>query len=409
MNFYERWQEINIQYALQKRRVVLLNGPRQCGKTTLAKRLVSPNVHYLTLDDITLRQAAIMDPQYFVQHSYNTLIIDEIQRVPSLLIAIKQRVDENTRSGQYLLTGSANIQFIPSVQESLAGRITKIRLQSLSQGEIQKVKPTFLEKIFHKNFADSFNFNSKEEIIEIAQMGGFPEAICLEDLDRKRWHLDYIEAILERDLKDIANIHKLDVMRQLIKILAAWSSKYMDISAICSGLSVRRETLESYMNALEALYLIERVQPWRKTDYDRVAKKSKLFITDTGLMSSILSWNMSDIRYQTDSLGKLIETFVFNELSANINVFKDQYELFHYRDREQREIDFIIENQDQSIIGIEVKSASSVTNSDFKHLIWFSENMARNKKFIGIVLYTGNRVIAFGENLWAIPISMMWQ
>jgi uncharacterized protein len=408
MVFYQRWQSKNIKHALKTRRVALLNGPRQCGKTTLAKQLVSPEVQYLTLDDVTLREAATMDPQGFVQHKYSTLIIDEIQRVPSLLIAIKKNVDEDTRPGQYLLTGSANIQSIPSVQESLAGRITKIRLGTLSQGEMQEAQPTFLEHAFNQDFQYAYKSATKEGIIRMASGGGFPEAIQLQGRDRRKWHLDYVDALLERDLKDIAHIQKYDVMGRLVEILAAWSSKYMDIAAICSGLSLRRETLESYINALESLYLVERIPAWRKTDYDRVGKKPKIFMADSGLMFSLLSWNLEQIRYQSDPLGKLIETFAFNEISTQVCVHSEIYELFHYRDREQREIDLIVEREDQSLLGIEIKSTSVVTKNDFKHLLWFKNNLSKKAPFVGIILYTGDSPISFGDDLWAIPFPMIW-
>lgn len=408
MTFYMRWQAHQLKHALKTRRVVFLSGPRQCGKTTLVKKFISHDVSYLTLDDSALRESAILDPQNFVLHQQSTLIIDEIQRAPSLLIAIKKNVDENNRPGQYLLTGSANIQANPNTQESLAGRMTKVHLRSLSQGEVQGSQPTFLNSMFDQNLKYNFKYHTKDEIIKIAAIGGFPEAMLFDHRDRKQWHLDYVEALLERDLKDTAHINKTDAMTHLIEILAAWSSKYMDLTAIGSGLALRRETLESYINALENLYLIEKVPAWRNTDYDRVGKKPKIFMTDTGLMFSLLSWDLERIRFQSDSLGKLIETFIFNELSIQGDVHKGIYKLFHYRDREQREIDLIVEREDGLLLGVEVKSSIGVIQGDFKHLIWFKQHIAKKKSFIGIVLYMGERPLSFGDNLWAVPISMIW-
>ncbi|HUX80428.1 MAG TPA: ATP-binding protein [Alphaproteobacteria bacterium] len=405
---YSRWQRSTIEQAMATRRVVLLVGARQCGKTTLAKQLISEDITYLTLDEITLREAAENDPQSFVNHKSRTLIIDEIQRVPSLLPAIKKVVDEDTQPGQYLLTGSANIQALPSTQESLAGRISKIRLRPLSQGEIKGSAPDFLEYAFKKSFNFNWDFFEKDTLIDMAFRGGFPEALTLEGRNRKKWHRDYIEALLERDLKDVAKIHKYDAMHELIKVLAAWSSKFMDVSSISSGLFVHRPTAATYINALEALYIVERLLPWTKTDYDRVGKHSKLFMSDSGLMSSILSWNMDQVRFDPDRLGKLMETFIFNELASQIDASEGEYELYHYRDREQREIDFLIEREDQAILGIEVKSSASAQKKDFKHLQWFQENLAKDRPFIGIVLYSGNLPLSFGLNLWAIPISMLW-
>lgn len=407
-NFYPRWQKHAVEQAIKTRRIVLLVGARQCGKTTLAKQLVSNETAYLTLDDITLREAATSDPQGFVQHKLKTLIIDEIQRVPSLLPAIKKVVDEETRSGQYLLTGSANIQALPSAQESLAGRVSKVRLRPLSQGEITGTLPNFLTYVFAQSFDFQWKFYEKEAIVDMAFRGGFPEILTLERQDRKKWHKDYIDALLERDLRDVAAINKYDAMGELITILAAWSSKFMDLSSIASGLSIRRPTVEAYLNALEALYLVETVSPWTKTDYGRIGKQQKLFMTDSGLMSSLLAWKSDQIKFDSDRLGKLMETFIFNELAAQIDASNGEYELYHYRDREKREIDFLIEREDQSLLGIEVKSSLSVQKKDFSHLIWFQDNLAKDKDFVGIVLYSGNLPLSFGQNLWAIPISMLW-
>ncbi|EKE09201.1 MAG: hypothetical protein ACD_16C00208G0004 [uncultured bacterium] len=407
-HLYSRWQRYKIEQAMTTRRVVLLIGARQCGKTTLAKQLITRDIAYLNLDDTTLRAAAENDPQNFVKHNLKTLIIDEIQRAPSLLPAIKKVVDEETRPGQYLLTGSANIQALPSTQESLAGRVSKVRLRPLTQGEIKGSLPDFLTHAFSQSFNFPWTFYEKDAIIEMAFRGGFPEVLTLEGRNQKKWHRDYLEALLERDLQDVAKIHRYDAMRELIKVLAAWSSKFLDTSSISSSLSIHRPTVASYINALEALYIVEKVLPWTKTDYGRVGKQSKLFMTDSGLMCSILSWNKDQIRFDSDRLEKLMETFIFNELASQIDASEKDYELYHYRDRVKREIDFLIEREDQAILGIEVKSSSSIQKKDFNHLEWFQENLAKGKLFVGIVLYSGNRPLSFGQNLWAIPISMLW-
>lgn len=407
--FYNRWQENTIEEALKTRRVILLGGARQCGKTTLAKQIAKKDTTYRTLDNLAIRQLAINDPQGFVKHTGKMLIIDEIQRAPDLLSAIKLVVDENTKPGQYLLTGSANIQSLPGVSESLAGRIRKVRLRSLAQGELLGSHPTFLDHAFDQKFkASKNNAYDRKTTLEIAFRGGFPEAIKLKARDRQQWHKDYIASLLERDLNDIAHINRLDAMRKLISVLAAWSSKFMDISAIGSGLSIRRPTIESYINALEALYLVEHVQPWTRTDYERVGKQSKLFMTDSGLMTSILRWNIDQVELDSDRSGKLIETFIFNELAAQVDANNGKYELFHYRDREQREIDFLIEREDHALLGIEIKAGSAISAADFKHLKWFRDNIAKQRPFIGIVLYTGEHAGSMGENLWAVPFGWLW-
>jgi predicted AAA+ superfamily ATPase len=405
---YPRWQKTTIKKMMLERRVLLLSGPRQSGKTTLARELESDQTEYRTLDDGTLRAAAENDPQGFIKRNTETLIIDEVQRIPSLLPAIKKAVDEDTRPGQYLLTGSANIQSIPTIKESLAGRIAKIRLRPLTQGEMREIDPRFIESAFKQSFSHSHAHYDRDALLEIAFRGGFPEPMKLQDRGRKRWHIDYINAILERDLKDITKIHRKNAMRELVNVLAAWSGKFMDLSAIGSGLSIQRSTIESYINALESLYLVERVYPWTKTDYARVGKQNRLFMVDSGLMSSLLRWKMDQIRLDSDRSGKLIETFAFNEIMAQVDAGDGLYELFHYRDREKREIDFLIEREDKALLGIEIKAGSAIDKNNFKHMKWFQNNLAKNRAFIGIILYTGQFPASFGNNLWAIPFGFLW-
>ncbi|MEN8247062.1 MAG: ATP-binding protein [Thermodesulfobacteriota bacterium] len=408
IEFYPRWQKATIKQLMFERRVLLLSGVRQCGKTTLAHQLESDETEYRTLDDGTLREAAENDPQGFIKRSSRTLIIDEVQRVPSLLPAIKKAVDEDTRSGQYLLTGSTNIQSLPTVSESLAGRIAKIRLRPLTQGEIERTSSRFIDSAFKQSFSRSHTHYDRDAVMEIAFRGGFPEPMLLQDRSRKRWHTDYINAILERDLKEIARIHRKNAMRELVHTLAAWSGKLMDLSAIGSGLSIQRSTIETYINALETLYLVERVYPWTKTDYARVGKQSKLFMVDSGMMTSLLSWKINQVRLDSDRSGKLIETFAFNEIMAQVDASDDRYELFHYRDREKREIDFLIEREDNALLGIEIKAGSAVDKKDFTHMRWFQKNLAKKRTFIGIILYTGEYPASFGDNLWAVPFGILW-
>lgn len=406
---YNRWQEIPLQEALKTRRVLLLSGARQCGKTTLAKQIAAKNTVYRTLDDLAIRQLALNDPHGFVKHAGNMLIIDEVQRAPDLLSAIKLVVDENTQPGQYLLTGSANIQSLPGVQESLAGRIRKIRLRPLTQGELLGTHPTFLNNAFKQSFKlPKSNDYSRKAVLDIAFRGGFPETLKLKPNERRQWHKDYMAALLERDLNDIAHITRLNAMQNLISILASWSGKFMDISTIGAGLAIRRSTIESYINALQALYVVETVSPWTRTDYERVGKQSKIYMTDSGLMTSILRWRVEQVELDADRSGKLIETFIFNELAAEIDANDSTYELFHYRDREKREIDFLIERDDQALLGIEIKAGSAISTADFKHLKWFKDNIAKDRPFIGVVLYTGEHIGSMGNNLWAVPIGSLW-
>lgn len=403
-----RWQRQTIETAMEERRILLLVGPRQCGKTTLVSHLEWENTDYRTLDDETSRELAEISPVEFVSNEKGMLIIDEIQKFPKLLPVIKMVVDRNRKPGQFLLTGSANIQSLPAVRESLAGRVARIRLRPFTEGEIRNTGAGFLERAFEQDFGEGWQNYDRGELIETALRGGYPEAVGLGDRARRRWHEDYINALMERDLKYAARIRRQEAMRELVNTLAAWSSKFADLSSIGSGISIRRPTLESYVNTLEALFLVERVPPWSHTDYGRTGKRKKIFMTDSGLLSSMLRWHVDQVKRDPDRAGKLLESFAFSELASLVDVGNGKYRLYHYRDRDRREIDFLVERDDGAILGVEVKTGTTAGRNDFRHLRWFREKIAGDRPFVGIVLYSGKIAGSFGEGLWLLPFGAMW-
>ena len=406
---YPRWLAQNIENALDNRRVVILSGARQTGKTTLTEQIKGVGFELRTLDDTDLLNLALSDPKGFVKTTAKTLIIDEIQKAPKLIPEIKMAVDKDNRNGQFLLTGSVNLQTMPSVTESLAGRVKNLRLRPLTNGEILGKKPDFLARAFGKDFPAFISGYDKRAIFELAFRGGYPEAIRSKDFgERREWHKDYIQTLLDYDLADIANIRRRDAIGELLPILLAWSAKFMDMNAIGASLALNKVTLDSYVNWLLSLFIFDKVSPWLKTDYDRVGRKAKLYASDTGLMTSVLGWNLDEVMLDVDRSGKLMETFVFQELAAQADL-ENKYNLFQYRDRVNREIDFLIERDDGPLLGIEVKAGHNVSRKDFAPQEWFRENIIKDKKpYIGLVLYSGDRVIRFDDNLLAVPTAALW-
>ena len=404
---YDRWQKAAVLEALATRRVTIIAGARQSGKTTLAKQIVKQNDIFRTLDDTAMLKAALSDPRGFVKHARGTMVIDEIQKAPLLLTAIKQQVDEDNSPGQFLLTGSADLYSLPEVTESLAGRVTNIRLRPLTVGEILRRKPNFLDMTFKRTWPIQIKGYDKAKVIGIAFRGGYPEALHFSKRRRKAWHNDYVRTLLARDLEDIANIRRRNVMADLLEILAAWSGKFMDIAGICRALPIAKSTLETYVNLLLALYLFERVRPWLRTDYDRVGRRDKIYATDTGFLTSVLSWRLDDVTLDPDRSGKIVETLVFNELSAQIGL-GHEYSLSQYRDYKGREVDFIVENDAGEVVGIEVKAGSMASSDDCKHMVWFKNNVVKDKPFTGVVLYTGENTLPLGKDMFAVPIAALW-
>jgi predicted AAA+ superfamily ATPase len=410
MKEYKRWQVDTTQNALKNRRVVAISGARQTGKTTITMQINGNNGVFRNLDDASMLKAAMDDPKEFVKNlsDKTTMIIDEIQKAPSLIPEIKLAVDKNNRPGQYLITGSANIQTLARISDSLAGRIKHIRLRPLAAGEILGIKPAFLQCAFSGKFPMQIKGYGKRAIFELAFKGGYPEALRINEKGRREWHIDYLDSLITKDLMEIENVRRLDSVRDLLKIMAGWSSKYIDKNKITSSLEVARPTLETYLNALESLFILERVAPWVKTDYELVGKRSKIYMTDTGLMASLLKWKKEDLTLDSDRSGKLMETFVFQELAAQIDLDSD-YSLYQYRDAKKREIDFLVEKEGEGIIGIEVKASSSVSKSDFAPQIWFKENIIKGKTpFRGIILYTGENTLSFGDGMIAVPLAALW-
>ena len=408
-NEYARWQTKSVKEALKLRRAVVVFGARQSGKTTLSRQVVSGIGDYRSLDDTDMLDFALSDPKGFVINKSGTMVIDEIQKAPKLISEIKMVVDGNKRPGQYLLTGSANILTLPVISDSLAGRVKYLRLRPLTVGETLGKKPAFLKRAFDKDFPDRITGYGKADIINLAFRGGYPEAVAIDNSrHRKDWQLDYLNAIIKRDLKDVANIRRQDALQSLFGILASWSAKFMEVSKITSALSVNKITLDGYINTLISMFMFEKVAPWLKTDYERIGRRSKFYAADTGIMASVLGWNPDEVFTNTDRSGKLIETFVFQELAAQIDM-ENRYNLAQYRDRLGREIDFLVEREDGALLGIEVKAGHNVSVDDFKAQKWFEENILKNEKpYIGIVLYSGDRTIHFEENMLAVPTAALW-
>jgi len=406
---YKRWQTDIIKETLKMRRVVVVSGARQTGKTTISQQVIAEAGDYRSLDDTFMLDYALSDPKGFVHNNTGTMVIDEIQKAPKIIPEIKLVVDKNNRPGQFLLTGSANVLTLPIIGDSLAGRAKYARLRPLTIGEILGYKPSFLEKAFNRDFPGKITGYDKEHIVDMAFRGGYPEAVAINvHKHRKDWHKDYLNTILTRDLKDIANIRRQDDLQSLVGILASWSAKFMELTQITAALSINKITLDSYINTLISMYMFEKVPPWLKTDYERVGKRPKFYATDTGIMTSILGWEQKEVIMNNDRSGKLIETFIFQELAAQIDT-DNKYNLYQYRDRQDREIDFLIEREDGVLLGIEVKAGHSVSKDDFRAQYWFQENLLKNKKtYTGIILYSGERTVPFEENMLAVPTAALW-
>ena len=401
-----RWAGMAVEHALSVRRIVYVAGARQCGKTTLLNQLSIPGADRRTLDDLAVQRAAAAAPNEFVARiNSGPILIDEVQKVPDLFSAMKMRVDKNAAPGQYLITGSSNLQANPNVHESLAGRMKTVRLRSFCEGELLRLKPGFVEGAFEGDFAKPPEGYDKRRIIDIAFRGGYPESVFLPPEERPDWHRDYLATLLARDVRDIQEIRNLPRLRQMAVGLVGYSSKFLNKTEFARANEISRQTVESYIAALEALYLFDRVPAWTSRDYDRATKSPKWFAGDTGTMAALLDWSKDKVFLDDDKSGKLMETFVYHELAAETDL-SGRFRIYHYRDEDKREIDFILSDDAGRLIGIEVKSGSAIRSDDFKHMEWFREKFFPD--MVCIALYTGDRVLPFGCNRYAVPFSALF-
>ena len=402
----ERWQKDEVVSSLKCFRVVNLTGARQCGKTTLAGMVPLASARRFTLDDEETRKAAKSDPYGFVARADGeTIVIDEIQKAPELLNAIKMRVDRNNAKGQYLLTGSANLHFVKAVTDSLAGRMGRVRLRTLALGETPGGRGDFLARAFARDFPREVPVMDKRRIIALATQGGFPEAMEMDEKSRRRWFKTYLDDLLVKDMQDMTEIRKLGAMRTVAEWLLAYSSKFFEVSELAAKSGLGKETVETYIAALKALYLFDEVRPWTKGDYSKIGKRSKYFAADAGLVANVLGWTEDSVYMSDDRSGKMMENWVYQNL-ASLADRDSIYEISQYRDSNKREIDFIVERSDGALLGIEVKAGSALGAGDFKHLKWFAKNLAKGE-FTGVVLYSGEHVLRFGEGFYAVPFSAL--
>ena len=404
---FNRWQTEKVQHLLSCRRGVNLTGARQVGKSTLTEMLTLPNPRRWSLDDDDICRAAADDAHGFVKHRQGeTVIIDEIQKVPRLLNAIKMVLDHDNSKGQYLLTGSANIRFAKMVKDSLAGRLGVVRLRPLAFAEINGCRPDFLDVAFSRGFEGrDFTGLGKRDVLSLAFAGGYPEARELSVGDRRDWFKTYLDDLLEKDIQDITEIRKVATLRKVATSLFAHSAQFIAVNELAAKVELAKVTLQNYIAALKALYLFDSVPAWATSDYELIGKRDKFLATDSALVANILGWNEDDAYIDANKSGKLVETWVYNQLASVAETSSD-FSIGHYRDSCKREIDFIVERTDGAMLGIEVKAGSSLGDGDFKHLKWFAKNLAKDE-FTGIVLYSGEHTLRFGEGFYAVPLAAL--
>lgn len=409
MTLYPRYVQPKVEEALRDTPVVCVLGPRQVGKSTLCQQL-APKRTYLTLDDQATLTAARSDPTGFIQSLPEKVTLDEVQRTPELMLAIKAEVDRKRTPGRFLLTGSANLLLLPKVKESLAGRIEIIHLHPLTEAEKEAHNPNFLSRLLEQQLLATIQ-GAQQEIPGLAQRicaGGYPEAAARSAPRARQWFRQYLQTIIQHDVNDIANIRDEGELQRLAELLALRTGNLININSIANDLKMRRETVDRYISILEHLFLVHRLPAWHNNASKRLIKASKLHWVDSGLACALNNIQVKDWHQFGTNFGPLLEGFVIQQVRAQAEWLDEPVRLSHYRDKDQVEVDLVIE-QGRNIWGIEVKKAVGLQPSDGEGLQRLAHQTGKYFKG-GVLLYCGSNPMPLKvENCIAAPIDWLWK
>ncbi len=397
-----------LEKGLQRSPVILLTGARQTGKTTLMKQIgKEQEYHYVTFDDIRFLSAAQTDPIGFIEGLKKPVILDEVQRVPEIFLTIKHDVDENRHPGRYALTGSANPMLIPRLGDSLAGRMEIFNLFPLSQGELLGRHELFIDTIFNQQIPNVSEKLVKSDLYTKMNIGGYPMVQDIDAIARESWFNSYITTLLQRDVKDIANIVGLSELPMLLKLLATRAGNLLNVAELSRTSGISMTTLHRYLTILQALFLLDFQLPWSSNLGKRLVKAPKINLVDGGILSFLLGIDITSERLDGRILGPIVENFVVSELHKQITWSQTRVKLFHSRTVTGIEVDVLLEDAAGRIVCIEIKNSSTVTAQDFKGLKYMEE-LVGNKFVQGIVLYMGEQHVPFGSRMHALPMNVLW-
>lgn len=407
---FPRYLAVRLREALADTPVVLIHGPRQSGKTTLARMVGEPRGYrYLTFDDEGVREAARRDPLGFVEGLPGRTILDEVQRVPEIFPSLKVAIDQRRTAGRFVLTGSANVLLVPHLAESLAGRMGMLRLHPLAQCELHGKRPRFIATLLSGGFRTRITDRLGPALAERIVGGGYPTALARRTPARRRaWYRDLVETQIQRDVRDVARIHSLDALPRLLALAASYTAQLLNVSDLAAPFQMTRQTIHDYVTVLERIFLLDRLPPWHRNRLSRLVKTSKLHMGDTGLACALLGIDAIALSGARERLGPMLETFVLQELRRQASWHTDPVDFFHYRDRDDFEVDIVLERGGVAVAGVDVKAGASVTDADLRGLRKL--RAAAGRQFAsGVVLYDGASVVRFDENLFAVPLRALWE
>ena len=408
-DFIPRTISSAVRTALADTPVVCLLGARQCGKTTLARRL-EPERAFYSMDNPAHFETARADPAGFLQNLPDAVTLDEIQRAPELLPVIKIAVDQDRRPGRFLLTGSANLLLLPKVTESLAGRMEIVQLQPFAESEKERRPGRFVQALLDGAFRPKILPTPLRRDLELAERlvaGGYPEAQRRAPARVRQWHEEYLAAVIERDLEDAARIARADRLLQLLEVLAAQTAQLLNVSGLSRCLQLQRPTVLRYLSILERLFLVRRLRAWRRNPGQKAVSTPKVHLLDSGLAASLSGLRVADWVDNRGPMGPLLKSFVVQQLAAQAAWTDSDLKLWHYRDHRGAEVDAVL-TRGRDVWGIEVKASTSAGPGDGRGLRRLAEDCGKNFRG-GAVLYAGDGVLPLGGGMLAVPLKELWE
>lgn len=428
---YPRYLGRHLLEALEDSPVVLVHGPRQCGKTTFAQSVYATDITtdppggtetaywYVSFDDDVVRAGAQSDPMGFVADLPERVILDEVQRVPEIFSALKLAVDRRRTPGRFLLTGSTNVLLVPALADSLAGRMQIVELHPLAQLELAAglgawpvdIEPghDFLGALFGAGFKMDRTERMGAELAQRMVAGGYPAALT-RPTDRRiaTWYRDYVEALVQRDVQELARIRELDVMPRLLAAAASQTARLFNLADLAAPFQLARPTIQDYIALLERVFLLGRLPAWSNNRLSRLVHAPKLHLCDTGLICALLGVDSKALYADRTLMGQVMETFIFRELQRHSGWSETPVRFSHYRDRDQVEVDIVLERGVSAVAGVEVKAGATVRPADFRGLRKLRK-IAGERFANGVVIYDGETTVSFGDGLYAVPARHLWE
>ncbi len=396
--------------ALADTPVVCLLGPRQSGKTTLVQQL-APDRAYVSLDDQNYYQTARTDPSGFVASLPDAVTLDEVQRAPELLPAIKRAVDQDRRPGRFVLTGSANLLLVPTVTESLAGRMEIAQLHPLTESEKERAPGRFLSDLLNGAIKPGIRPEAAAEAPSLQDRlvaGGYPEPLTRAPVRSRQWHRQYLRSIIDRDVQDVARVRDSHELGRLLELLALRSAGLLNTCNLANALGLHRSTVDHYIAVLERLFLVRRLPAWHRNPTRRLIRAPKVHLLDSGLAATLANLTAYDWLGRRDQMGHLLESFVVQQLIAQAAWTEPDLRFWHYRDKDRVEVDVVM-TRGRKTWGVEVKAARGISSGDGKGLIRLADRCGEDFE-CGVLLYAGrDRLPLAGERILAVPLSELWE